>query len=262
MESPSPQGDWIKEAALTAWREVRLFGHTTVEMLRRPRRFGEAFGRGELRVLNPVAFTATVLALTTALAYLDWTLWPPLPKETAADEPLSLVKDALDAAGMYVHLAMLGLFAYGFLRLFRRRGPLGGSMAMALYAGGIATLLCTVVFMVVGRGGRLYPRMPPGTTMTLKMGRDPALLQLALWVPMVVIFAAFVWMLIASFAGLFRIKGRWPVLAVLVAFVASGAFFGYVDPPGHYGPHTKWKLVISREENKVTAEGSFSVVSN
>jgi hypothetical protein len=256
MESPAPQGDWIKEAALTAWREVRLFGRTAVEMLRRPRQFGEAFGRGELRVLNPIAFTATALALGTALGYVDGALWPDPQKPTAAAEPASLVSKMLDAAGMYLHLAMLGLVAYGFLHLFRRRGPVGGAMAMALYAGGLAMLANNVLYMVLQA---FVPQLR--TTVDLEMGRDPVLLQAALWGPALLTFAAFVWMLIASFAGLFRIKGRWPVVAVLVAFLASGAFFAYVDPPGSYGPHIKWKLTIGREE-KVNVNVSFSLIHN
>lgn len=240
MDSGARPGDWIKEAALTAWREIRLFGSTAVQMLRRPRQFGTAFGQAQFPVLNPIAFTASTLAIATALAYLDAALWPHPPDGLAAEEPLSLVAEALDAAGMYLHLAALGLLSYGFLRLVRRRGPVGGAIAVALYAGGVATLLACLGFLVV-KG--LIPPLR-ARNLELEGGRDPAPLVVAMFAPPALSFSAFVWMLVASLGGLFRIKGRWPMLAVFVAFLGTGAFFGYVEPPGSYGLHARWKLEV------------------
>jgi hypothetical protein len=41
---------------------------------------------------------------------------------------------------------------------------------------------------------------------------------------------------------------RAAILAVFVGFIGTGAFFGYVDPPGSYGLHLKWRLTIHRHD--------------
>ena len=47
---------------------------------------------------------------------------------------------------------------------------------------------------------------------------------------------------VRALTGFHGVRARWALLALILALLATGLFFGLVDPPGRYGLH----LVIGR----------------
>jgi hypothetical protein len=229
-----PEGRWVADAWRSAWGEVRLYGRTALAIVRGPRRFGERWGSGEGRALNPLAFAATTLGIVAALTVLLKALpgWA-----GASGESRSFMEELLNSGGTYLHLAALGVLAHFLIKPFRRQRALLGSIGLALYAGGIACLLTqvlqTLVLMVVPSIRSVH---------SLEIGQSPPWLSALFFGALTIAFAAFVRLLSASLAGLHRLAQPLAALAVLVAFVATGFVFGHVNPPGDYGLHLIFKL--------------------
>lgn len=102
----------------------------------------------------------------------------------------------------------------------------------------------------------LYPPLRGGS-ISASLGLDSLLRTLPLFGPIALPFAAFVWMLVGSLSGLHRLDWRWGFLAVFVAFLLTGLFFGHVNPPGDYGLHAIWRLVIENRGIRLEAGIGF-----
>jgi hypothetical protein len=116
MELAEPEARWVPEATKAFLHELRLYGRTALALARRPREFGRAWGDGQLRTLNPLAFAATTLAVLTIVGLIDSRLFNPAPGGGQS----SLLSEALKAGGMYLHLTALGVLSQFVLAL--RRG--------------------------------------------------------------------------------------------------------------------------------------------
>jgi hypothetical protein len=221
-----PETRWLGDSLRATRDELALFAVTAAAVITRPARFAAAWARGDRRALNPLAFMATAAALVTVVATVASRLTP-LGRPSS-----SLWGEALDSLGPYIYYVALGVVCHPLLRLWGSRHPLTGSVAMSLYAGGgpgtLATLVDLGLFLFIQRHfGKVN-----------FSGREllsPGVLGVGVFA-MVVRMASFV-AFARALAGLHGLKTRGPLVALLVALVATGLVFGLLDPPGHYGMH-------------------------
>jgi hypothetical protein len=224
---------WIGESLAATARELRLFLSTAAAVTVRPARFAAEWVRGQRQALNPLGFMATAAALVTVAATLASRL------ARLGGSSTSLVGEALESLGPYLHYVALGLICHGVMLLAGSRRSVGGSIALSLYLGGgpgtVATLVDLALFVVVQRwfgkvnfsGAELMS--PP----VLAMG-------ILAWALRLGVAACFV----GAFAGLHQRRTGWAVLGLVVALAVTGLIFGLLDPPGRFGMH----LVIGHAE--------------
>jgi hypothetical protein len=229
-----PEGRWILEAAQALWHELRSYARTAAAILRHPHQFGREWGASETETLNPLGFAATTVATVAAL----FTLRRALPGTMDGNDGGSSIPLAvLQATGTYLHLVCLGLLSHALLAVVRRNRSVLGSVALALYAGGLAALTAGVLELLVAV---LRPEVRGVQRAALAATHARTLWWLG--VPLVASFVLFVSTLASSMAGLHRRAPVLTVLAVLLAFVGTGFLFGAVNPPGSYGLHLKLRL--------------------
>jgi hypothetical protein len=221
-----PETRWLRDSLRATQDELALFAITAAAVTARPAQFGATWARGERRALNPLAFMATAAALVTVTVTLASRL-APLGRPSS-----SLWGEALDSLGPYVYYVALGLVCHPVLRLWGSRHALAGSVAISLYAGGgpgtLATLVDLGLYLFIQRHFGKVSFSGPELL-------SPAVLSVGLFAMVVRVgsFVAFA----RALAGLHGLKTRGPLVALLVALVATGLVFGLLDPPGHYGMH-------------------------
>jgi hypothetical protein len=225
------EGRWIREAAQALWHEVQSYCRTAAAILIHPRRFGREWGCGEIGMLNPLGFAATTVATVATLFTLRRAL---AGTADLGQTDSSMASAVLQACGTYLHLVCLGLLSHGLLAILRRNRGVLSSVALALYAGGVAALTAGVLELLVAV---LRPEIRAVHQAALASTRAPTLWLLG--VPLLASFVLFVSLLASSMAGLHRRSIVLTVLAVLLAFVATGFLFGELNPPGNYGLHLK-----------------------
>ena len=241
-----PEGRWIGEAAHGTWDELRLYLRTFAALLRGPRHFGQAWGDGQLKAINPLAFAGRTLAALTVVGLV----YAALPGAATHDDGgSSLLRELLKAGGSYLHLAALGALSHLVLKVMRRRRMWLGSVGLALYAGGLATLTAAVLETA------LACALPGVRALShVDLGGGTRKLYFALvMAPLILSFGLFVWLFGSALAGLHRVARAATVTAVLLAFIGTGIFFGYVDPPGDYGLRLELRLKHEGQHWKVRA---------
>ncbi len=226
---------WAVEAAHAAGEELRLYGATARALLRSPRRFGQAWGDGELRALNPLGFAGTTLAVLATLSLVKHAL----PGGVSQNDDGRVLAALLTAAGPYLHLATLGVLSHFVIKPWRRRRSLLGSVGLALYAGGVASLLTQVIMTLVVC---VVPSMR-GDVLRLDLASAPRLQVALVMMALLPSFLLFVFLLGRALGGLHRLSSFITVAAVLAAFFATGFIFGHLRPPGSYGVHLVLQIV-------------------
>jgi hypothetical protein len=229
-----PESRWILEATQALWHELRCYCRTAAAIGRHPLRFGRDWGEGQGEMLNPLGFAATTVATVATLFTLRRAL-PGTVDRGEADG--SMVLAVLQACGMYLHLVCLGLLSHGLLAALRRNRAVLGSVALALYAGGVSALTAGVLELFVAV---LRPEIRGVHRAALASTGSGTLWLLGL--PLLASFLLFVSLLASSMAGLHRRSIVLTVLAVVLAFVATGFIFGALNPPGNYGVHLQLRL--------------------
>jgi hypothetical protein len=223
--------DWVREAARNAWGELRLFFATAVSFTRAPRQFVQRWCRGEGHALNPLGYLATSAGFVGAGAAALSAI-PGAPSESGG-----LFAAALQSIGPYAHYFALALLCHAFLRPFGARAPLRGTLAVALYSGGglAAALslllgLANTVMEATGHPGNIE-RLSQGYWLWWICVGLALLTLLAFAVPFAIAASAIQGVRIVAAAA-----------ALVLAMIASGFFFGAVDPPGYYGIHLRLSL--------------------
>lgn len=230
LVSAGDSPDWIAEGLAQLRGELLLFFRTAADFTRHPARFAREWMSGSVHRLNPLGFAATSFALMASAGTAIDRLWP---EPSVAATSQSLTKDVLSWLLPFVYFLFLGVIQHGVLRLLGSRRPLRDSCAMSLYAGGGPATALQLLFMGYAI---VAPRMG---WLTGCPNRD------VLWSWKCRFLALFA---IASLIGFFatlgiaqaRLHGARPwkvALASVVALLASGLFFGAVNPPGNYGMH-------------------------
>jgi hypothetical protein len=215
--------DWFAEALRQGLHELAEFFRTGIAFTLRPSRFADEWYRGERQAMNPLGCLATAAAILLPVQVLcgRW-----LPGEHAD----TLLAQAFDAAGPYLHYAALGAIAHPLMRLAGSRRSLQGSVGVALYAGALP-----------GLGGSMLVALTVALFYTSSQHaqhiEQPLIVAIVLGM-----FGLFLGVACAGLAGLHRVHWSRALLALLVAFVVMGVFFGYAKPPGEYGLHLTLKL--------------------
>jgi hypothetical protein len=225
MELPVAR-NWVREAMESAVHEARLYLETGIGFARHPGLFASEWAAGERRAMNPLGFLATSLAIVGAFGQLD-RIWP----APGGGKP-SFLGDALEAAGPYLHAAVLALLVHAVLRARRSRRPLLDSLAAALYATGVAQVVATVLIALTQIGFRKpiveFAQSSLGT----------ALLSLAIVIPSLFFGVA----LVLALAAIHGMPRRWPAVALVLGWLLTGALLSWLQPPGRYGLHPQFGM--------------------
>jgi hypothetical protein len=229
--------DWIRDAIRSAWGELKHFFATAFAFTRDPRGFAQRWSRGEEHAMNPLAYSATSLGLVSGLAVLVKAVLP-----YNDDGPDSLLNTILGSVGPYAHYLGLGIICHLFVRAGRGRGPWRGTVACAIFAAGGPAALASVPFFISVAYVHFITK-----SLEISLTRTSAL---HVWVATglaVVALLAFAVPFALALAGLHGTRARWSGAALAAALIATGTFFGYVDPPGSYGVHLQ--LALRRKAN-------------
>jgi hypothetical protein len=213
--------NWAREALDSTLDEARSFVRTAVAFARRPGLFMEEWEAGTASRMNPLGFFATSLAIVGACGQLD-RFWP-----SPGESKPSIVGDALESAGPYLHAAVLALLVHAVLRSRGSRRPLLDSVAAALYACGIAQVAATLLLACIQAGFR----RPIAEVAQSSVGID--FVAVAILGPAVFFAVA----LVVALSGLHRMPRRFPALALALAWILTGAILSWVNPPGRWGLH-------------------------
>jgi hypothetical protein len=237
-QAPSGSPDWIADSVRSALGELLLFFRTAAAFTLRPGRFAKEWVGGRRRALNPLAFLATSAALLGGLRALFHGAFP------ASDDGGGLTGQIADAVAPYLHYAALGVIAHFVFVLCGSRGVrLRESLAVALYAGGGPAALADIAVAAVS-AAYLAVR---GEATTALLPSSPW--GMAMAATAVIVFSVFSWALATALvalhgqgSGLRRFASV--TAALLVSYAATGALFGALQPPGHYGLH--WDLRFAK----------------
>jgi hypothetical protein len=207
-------------------RELRSFLRTAAAVTARPARFAASWAAGEREALNPLGFMATAAAIVTIAASVGARV-APLPGGSS-----TLLGEALDSLGPYVHYVALGLICHAVLRVAGSRRPVLGSVAMSLFLGGgpstIATLIEVAMFLTLSRWlGKVNFTGPELTHLPVLAA------GVVVWTVRIGVAVCFV----RAFAGLHRVRTVWALLGLVVALAITGLIFGLLQPPGRFGEH-------------------------
>jgi len=202
--------DWVVETLVGARDEVRRFARTAFATFRRPRRFAADWAAGRETALNPLAFIATAIGVSTAASAL-------LP----TGGPLGIGARLLQTALPYVYYLAVGLVCHPLLRLGGSRRRLRASLAVALFASGGPGLLASLAALVcMTLRLKLF-----GASQTLLVGiPSPAAIAFAL-----LLFPPYFYFLVALVLGLVGLHGVGMLraaLAVLASLIITGLCLG------------------------------------
>jgi hypothetical protein len=213
--------------------EAALYRDTMRLFLRSPASFVREWRQGSHKLMNPLGFLALSVLLLGGVRSFGW--WylerqgSALAAQLAGERPFWA--ELWGALGPSLHFAALGLICHHTLSLLgNRRVRASSSAAMTFYAAGSAglvgeVLVWTMVLALLAAGvvplASVYRPLFAGFGMALSvfcayLGYTLGALHLPRWWHMLLAFAA--------------------------AFVATGIFFGHVDPAGDYG--IRWFLRI------------------
>jgi len=220
---------WPLEAITSALGEVRAWLRTAVAMLVRPRSFARAWGEGTAHAMNPLGFFAGALAVVTALGQLD-RFGPQLPGRT---DP-SIAHDLGAAIGPYLHYLAIGILCHLFAHPRGGIRALSLSAGVALFAGGVATVLTAGVLQPLQlfwsiRSGRAAP--------TAMQPHLPVLIPI-----LIAGFLLFCTALARGLAGAHRMSIARPALGLVAAWLISGAAISFLHLPGEYGFHITFNV--------------------
>jgi hypothetical protein len=213
---------WIREAAHKVWAKSALFLRTAWDFTVRPGRFVTAWLEGSPAYQNPLGYFLTALGVLTAWkevlqrVFLSW-----LPQH-APVAPSTLSQELVSAAAPFVNYVLLGLVTH--VLLIRRRTPLRGSLAMALFAGGGPAT-------AIGLLGQIIIAAGLSTRHSVEF-EGSGLQTLPYLVPFCAAFAAYV---VAFARSLHKLHGRgygWIMGAIGLAFLITGCIFGLHDLDG------------------------------
>ena len=221
-----PASSWLREAITAFLSEARLF-LSTLSFALRPRRFVDAWLEGERRVMNPLGFMATALGIAAVLAEVSASLAGARPG-AAADH--SVITELLQAFGPYLHYVALGLICHGLLVALGSRRSLFGSVAIALYAGGAATLQAALMFGLESAWGAAHHLSFE------KLAATPTGLA-ALVATVTLSLLIFAIPFVRGLSALHQVGSGRCMGALVLAFLATGFLFGLLSPPGNYGLH-------------------------
>ena len=214
---------WPAEAFGSAVLEVRSYCGTAVSLLVRPRQFLRSWANGAASPMNPLGFFASSLVVVGSLKQIQ--RFSPV---AGGGSGSSLLTDALAAFGPYLHYVILGMLCFVLLWLpGRRRGAILAS-GVALYAGGVASVLTSAVLepILLLLRGRAQP--------------SDAVYQAHVgWITAAVGggFLVFALVLVLGLSGALGTRRATTAAALLVSWVLTGLVFGWVKPPGEYGFH-------------------------
>ncbi len=223
-QPPAREPTWIRDGLRSAREELRLFFATAIALTLHPVRFGAEWAEGRIRTLNPLGYFITSLALFEA----------PLPLLFPDADNHSLPTRVLNVLGPYLNYLALGAIGHAVLRLMGSRRGIASSIAMVLFSAGgpvaaVRLILALVVVVVIGSPDSNVNEVGTGLQVFVGLG---VLLELVLFYGLVGL----------SFRGLHQTSRGRVVLALVAAFVATGLFFGYANPPGSYGLHPHIRL--------------------
>jgi hypothetical protein len=230
--------DWVGETRAALRSEAGSYLRTFSGFLRSPQRFVHEWAGGTRDAMNPLGFLATSVVLLGAVRAAGWNALanhPTRPSPLAAhfiDKPLWA--EVWSALGPTLHFAALGLICHFTLRLLGSRNvQASASAALTFYSAGAPGALAEVLVWLV-----MLPLILGGVL----TATEPAYL---LFPGFGLALAAFCSYLGYSLGAYHRPKWWHMLIAFLAAFVLTGLFFGYVNPPGDYG--LRWYLQIWRD---------------
>jgi hypothetical protein len=193
--------DWLRQAALAFWHEIRAFLAAAWSCARAPTTFSRRWADGELEALNPLACLLNSLALRGPWHVL-WIHLLGVPN----DMPfwIELGKPILPV----LSLLFYGCGVHGLLRLTGKRRPLRTSLGVTMFvnAGPMTALALPVI--------PLNEAMLAGNSIGLAMSMAN-----------VVVLAVFALYLTVSLAAVHRVRRGWIVLAFVLVFVLWGALW-------------------------------------
>ncbi len=220
--------DWIRGALRQTARELGEFVATGLAFSRHPGRFADEWYRGEREALNPFGMLATAAAIVASAHQFLPPIALALVKSArpTGDEDDSLARQLLAAVGPFAHYALLGALAHAVLRAGGSTRKLRGSLGVALFAGAGpgfgAYLLIYLAAMAVTLSGSGF------------FAGEYAFVAVAPG------FLVFAWALGAGLAGLHDVPVWRAALAIAIAVVVSGVFFGLLPPwPEVFGLHLR-----------------------
>lgn len=231
---PDPASSWLKEAIASSLSELRLYV-STLSFALHPGRFVEAWMAGEGRRMNPLGFMATSLGVAAALSQLASLFVAP----TDNSGKNSMLADLLHAFGPYLHYIALGMLCHAFLAALGSRKSLFGSVAIALYAGGAATLLTAVML----DAERVWAAAHQRTIEQLLANPTGKALLFATLALGLVVYAVPLGRALSEFHEVGRKRSA---AAFVLAFIVTGFVFGTFNPPGNYGLHLE--LSVGRHD--------------
>ncbi len=234
---PDIETRWLGDSARLAWRETRSFASAVAAITLRPARFARSWVRGEQQVMNPLGFFATSAAIVAVYQKVSFAV---ASRDAGGS---GLIGDIANAVGPYLYYVVLGLLCHLMLRGRGSQRTVRGSLAVSLYVGGGPAAIVTIVNLTLfALAAVAFGR----SEFTVAELASPAILALA-----IVVFASRIAVLVIfarALSGFHAVATGWTILALVLAIVATGLFFGLVDPPGSYGGH----FVIGRLQEDST----------
>ena len=223
---------WMRDAMALTWSEIARFVETFSALMRAPRRFCADWFSGRRRALNPLGFIATAFAVTGFVGFF-------MPQPDAAAHRTALNQIA-QAVMPYAYYTAVAIVSHPLVRLFGSRRALGGSIAVALFAGGGPGLVATLSAQL---GGMLRTLLfGNGAALLLKIPLWAAVsLALLISVPLIVFFVV----LTLGIAGVHAISLGRAFTAVSLSLLILAVALGALHQVTRFGigvPHvTLWR---------------------
>ncbi|MDB4968161.1 MAG: hypothetical protein JWN44_3850 [Myxococcales bacterium] len=232
-----PEGPaWIRDTIALAREEAQRFGMTAVGFMRRPGGFSADWLAGRQRALNPLAFVASALAISSGVGML-----------LRGGDSAGVLTSISAALVPYLYYAAVGILCHPLLRAAGSTRRLSASIAVALFAGGGPGLVAALSFyLLVAVRIALFPDF-----------HESLLAGIPAWAMgpfFVLAYGPFVYYLTAlalALAGLHAVGRARAAAAVLFSLVLIGFALG--------AAHATTRLAVGAPHLVVTLRGHLPI---
>jgi hypothetical protein len=205
---------WVRDGLRAAWHEARAYLGTAARFTRAPAAFMDAWWRGDMDAMNPLAMLTTGAALVGAAHQLAGAI-------VGIDHPDGILDAVLSALGPYALYVAIGVLCHLVLAPGGRRDVrVLDTIATALIAGAGPAALAEAAGWIATCA--IWPFAPSPVVVAVMLG---------------IAFSIFCFTLATALGGLHHPAWWRILLAFAVSFSATGLVFGVVAPPGNYGLH-------------------------